>query len=199
MIAEELCKRIKEKLEFEIAILPSIKKSPMRATRKSPGSAHLPPVKFQELVFQAAEQSDAEVLIILAGHWGSLLKASLLLIAERIQEELGKDVYILNYLKAVPRKVLESRYPEIEHAGEIETSQMLALYPEKVSEVYKELKPNYPERSPKFIFACSRRDYPRNVEYWGEPAKASKQKGELIIKKVVESLSRTIEEIVKRR
>lgn len=197
IIAEELSKRIKEKLKgIDVAILPSIKKSPIRATKNSPGSVNESSEDFMDSVFDAAKKCRTKTLFILSGHWGNQLRASLTLVGNKIQEKLGIDVYIFDYLKAVPLEILESEHPGIEHAGEIETSEMLALYPKRVKEVYKELKPNYPKPQSKHIFqAFTKKDL--TLQYWGEPAKASAEKGRIIVESIVDRLSETIRNMIK--
>jgi creatinine amidohydrolase len=194
IIAEELSKRIKEKLKIAV-VLPSIKKSPIRATRDSLGSVNESPEDFMNAVFASARKCRTKKLFILSGHWGNQLRASLTLAGNRIQEELGIDVYIFDYPKAVPPEILESENPEIEHAGEAETSEMLALCPKSVKEVYKKLKPNYLTTKPKYIFQAFTKNDLKTLQYWGEPAKASAEKGKIIIGRVVDVLSKAVMDV----
>jgi len=198
IIAEELSKIVKEKLrDIEVTILHSIKKSPIRATRDSPGSINETPLDFIDSVFETAKKCRTETLFILSGHWGRSLKASLSIACSKIHEELGIDVYILDYFKAIPLEILESEHPKIEHAGETETSEVMALHPEMVEDVYKELKTNYPEPMPKCIYQAFTKNDLKTLQYWGEPAKASADKGKIIIEKVTDALSETIKQKLK--
>ena len=198
IIAEELSSLIKEKLkDIDITILPSIKESPIRSTSESPGAVNKKPEDFINSVLDSARDCRTKSLFILSGHWGNQLKASLIIAGGRIQDELKIDVYILDYLKAVPKEILESEHPEIEHAGETEISIMLALHPEAVKNTYKELKPNYPEQKSKYIYGAFTKNDLKTLQYWGEPSKASAEKGKLIIEKVIDALSDTIRKKVK--
>jgi len=198
LVAEELARRIKEKIakkRIKIEVLPTIKLAPTYAAASSKGTVNISPEKFQKNVFAAVKrfksQKGLKKLFIISGHWGRTVKACFVLVALRIREELDAEVYVLDYPSArhgdLPKNDM--------HAGEIETSIMLASHPKLVGN-YKVLKPRYPLRRPKLpkeVYAAfTKKDF-RTLQWHGEPAAARTETGKKILDEVTSRLASVIE------
>jgi len=84
--------------------------------------------------------------------------------------------------------------PNDSHAGEIETSLVLALAPELVKGRSKE---EYPKLPKPFVVKDKRRYWRGGV--WGNPGKASKEKGEKAIRLIVNKITGIIDMIEKKK
>jgi creatinine amidohydrolase len=196
--AEELCRRVKEKLGKKgviAEILPSVKVSPARATSKSPGTVVNSPEEFIDDLYRIAEKHKPDYLFIIAGHWGTTIKACLVVAGERIHDRLGIEYFAMDYPDTRPKGLVKSKVPD-RHGGEIETSLMLRIAPGKVGD-YKKLKPKERWYWPDEVFcAFSKKDI-LDVQYIGSPALADAKTGEVILEESAKKLADAIAKIVK--
>ena len=108
-------------------------------------------------------------------------------VAEILIEELkGAKIAVISPYDVLRKELSElAETPNDSHAGEIETSLVLALAPELVKGRSKE---EYPKMPKPFVVKNKLRYWRGGV--WGNPGKASREKGEeairLIIQKVVD-------------
>lgn len=183
----EVARRAAEKTPVFLA--PPLHYGYCRSTRDHPGTLSISPKTLRRLVFDIGEslhRQGIQGLILISGHAGGLHMASL--------EEAGE-----NLIQAFPglqaAVVCEYRWAQeagaqgiVEthddgHAGEIETSRILALAPELVKGTSPE---EYPRFDSPFIPREKRPHWPGGV--WGDPSKASAEKGERLIQRSVDRL-----------
>jgi len=197
LIAKALSERIKEQLtdSIKVFLLPIIKKAPLSASKLSPGSVYETPQKLIKNILKAAKNCNTDKLFLLSGHWGGTMKSTLTLAALEVYNKYKIDVYIVDIFSAIPLDKMEQRY--FGHADELETSMILYLHPEKVKAIYKKHKFIPPQKKTKHIHYLFAKDSEWHISYWGEPALATKKKGEIIVKTMVESLANAIQECTK--
>ena len=128
-----------------------------------------------------------ENFIILTGHAGSTHKMTLIDAGEELITELPKiklavlTEYDLAYNEG--RHMIDTAGDS--HAGEIETSRIMHLYPELVKGIGEKEFPAFPQG----ILVRNKRKFWVNG-VWGDPTKASADKGrrinDLVVKKLVE-------------
>ncbi|MBI5184384.1 MAG: creatininase family protein [Nitrospinae bacterium] len=131
-------------------------------------------------------------IILFSGHAGGLHMSAL----KEVGEEAVKDLPELNLAVLSVYDLLEKGYGEIietandSHAGEGETSGMLFLRPELVKGRAPE---EYPQRISYFITRDKLKYWPGGV--WGDPGKASPEKGKKLLGMAVKEMVRIIREI----
>jgi creatinine amidohydrolase len=111
---------------------------------------------------------------ILSGHAGQIHMAALNEMGEELLEEIPEiKIAILSGMDLFPNEggVVETEGDS--HAGEIETSMMLYLRPELVKGRAPE---EYPKLPRPILVRDKRKYWPGGV--WGDPSKASREKGE---------------------
>lgn len=125
--------------------------------------------------------------IILTGHAGGTHRMALQDAGEEIMGEL-EDIKIavvteFELARRVGKGIIETEGDC--HAGEIETSRMLHSCPDLVKEPGEKEFPSFPD----FILVREKRKYWKNG-VWGDPSKASAEKGEklheLVVAKIIE-------------
>lgn len=125
-------------------------------------------------------------LVLISGHAGGTHMAFLVDAGEEaISRFLDMKIAvlsILDLLKDCPAGLIETRGDS--HAGEVETSLMLKLRPEHVTGSSPMEFPSFP---PFILSRNKRRFWPNGV--WGDPSKATLQKGEDILRYEAEKLA----------
>lgn len=134
--------------------------------------------------------------VLISGHGGSLHVAAMKEAAETLTEELnGVKIAALSIYEILGKEaegIAETRNDS--HAGEIETSLVLFLAPALVKGRSKE---EYP-RLPKPVVAKDKvRYWPGAV--WGDPGKATAQKGEMMFDIMVDSVVSLVRKLEKTR
>ncbi|MFL6473390.1 MAG: creatininase family protein [Nitrososphaera sp.] len=134
-------------------------------------------------------------IIILNGHHGNT--GALQYISQEIERRIPANttthvgIHTLHYWQMMAA--------EFDHAGEVETSLVLAIAPELVH--MKRAMPNSKSLSKSRAAYSSLTNAPGSFPkitgngVWGDPTKASASKGERLIKEIVNNLVRTIAEI----
>ena len=130
--------------------------------------------------------------ILLSGHAGGTHMAALTDAGEAILSDLQKSrvavLSILDLIAEIPGGIVETENDS--HAGEVETSLMLHLRPAHIDGTSPEEYPSFPTP----ILARNKKKFwPGGV--WGDPSKASLEKGKTLLKKEVEALLRIISRI----
>jgi creatinine amidohydrolase len=130
--------------------------------------------------------------ILLSGHAGGTHMAALTDAGEAILSDLEKSrvavLSILDLIAEIPDGIVETKNDS--HAGEVETSLMLHLRPAHIDGTSPEEYPSFPTP---ILTRNKKRFWPGGV--WGDPSKASLEKGETLLQKEVEVLLRIISRI----
>ena len=127
-------------------------------------------------------------LCILTGHAGGTHQAALAEAGEALLEATGLQVAVVCVLDLLEGAASLIQCPEDSHAGEVETSLALHLWPGLV-------KGTAPEEYPTFERFLLTRDklghWPGGV--WGDPSLASAEKGAAILQAEAEALAKVLE------
>ncbi len=192
LIVYELLKRVIEKRKVFLA--PPVYYGVCTSTRMHPGTITITPETLRGLtidIVKEAFQKGLRNFMLISGHGGGLHISALKEAGEILIEELDRiKIAVLS-----PYELLLNEFSELvetpndSHAGELETSLVLYLAPELVKGRSRE---EYPRLSKPFIVKNKLNVWPGGV--WGNPQKATKEKGEkaaqLIIKKIVDIIDR---------
>jgi creatinine amidohydrolase len=130
-------------------------------------------------------------IIILNGHHGNT--GALQYIPQEIQSKIPSyvNIHILHYWQMMT--------PEFDHAGEVETSLVLAIAPELVH--MDRAMPNSKVLSKSRAAYNSLTNAPGSFPkitgngVWGDPMKATASKGDKLIKEIIANLTKTIDEL----
>ncbi len=188
-IAKEAARR------YPLFVAPSVNYGLYRSTRNHPGTVGLKGQTLWHLTWDLLEgfyQQGLRFFALVSGHAGQTHKAFILDAAEAFMEahpEIGIMVAtIIDLINLGARDLLET--PGDSHAGEFETSLMLLLKPDAV-------KGSSPAEFPTFpgliLVRDKRRFWPGGV--WGDPTKASQDKGQALFERLVEILLTKIKEM----
>ena len=155
-----------------------------RSTREHPGTVSLSGNTLRALILDLGREfyrQGLRNLVVVTGHAGGIHVAALQEAGEALLAELPEVKVAVVSLLEVLREVL-SRHPELvetkgdAHAGEVETSLMLAAYPHLVRGSAPAEWPSFP----KYLLVRDKiRYWPGGV--WGDPDKASAEKGQKIL------------------
>ena len=140
---------------------------------------------------QSLAESGIKQVIILNGHHGNT--GALQYIAQELDNKINDDVNIhtIHYWQMMRR--------EFDHAGEVETSLVLAIAPELVR--MDRAKPNSKKLSKSKAAYVSITNAPGAFPkltgngVWGDPRKATAPKGEILIKEIIINATKTIIEL----
>ncbi len=195
LIIQEVLRLVAKKKKFFLA--PIVHYGVCTTTRGHPGTISISSETLRrlstDLVIEAYKKGMKNFLLI-SGHGGSLHMSAIKEAAENLVEEL-KDIRIAVFS---PYDVLWKELSEIAetpndfHAGEIETSIVLHLAPELVKGRAAEEYPNIPKP---FIVRDKVKYWPGGV--WGNPRKASAEKGKKVIDIMVDKIIEIIDKIEK--
>ena len=195
MVAVEALKRVAEKRKVFIA--PPIHYGVCTSTRKHPGTITIKPSTLRaitrDIVVDCYEKG-LRNFVLVTGHGGGLHINAMKEVAEDLVEELKG----IRMAVVCPYNLLWDELSEIaetendSHAGEIETSLILSIRPELVKGRSKEEYPNFPKP---LIVRDKLKYWPGGV--WGNPKKATPEKGQRVFELVVDRLIRVIKEVEK--
>ncbi len=195
MIAEECLRRVVQKKRAFLA--PPVHYGVCTSTRMHPGTITIRPETLRMLTFDIVREAYKKGIrnfLLISGHGGGLHMNALKEVAEELVEEIDDlKIAVLSPWDICWEEI--SRIAETEndsHAGEIETSLILALRPDLVKGRSKE---EYP-RFPKPLVVRDKLKYWKGG-VWGDPGKASKEKGERVIDLVVERISEVMDVLEK--
>lgn len=188
--AIDVCRRLAERRALFVA--PPIHYGVCRSTSQHPGTLSLRTETLKSLVMDVVEalyRQGLRNVVVLSGHAGGTHNAALLDAGECLLGVLPelRIAVVTEYDLAAGegRGLIETAGDS--HAGEIEVSRMLATRPQLVGEGATE---DYP-RFPKHILVRNKQYYwPTGV--WGDPTKASADKGRKIEAIVVNALERLV-------
>lgn len=172
----EVLKMVAEKLPVFIA--PPVHYGVCRSTSNHPGTIGIQSKTLRALtrdIVESLYRQGLRYFILISGHAGKTHMNALLEAGEELLQEYAdmKMAIICEYelAREVSRKYVDTE--DDSHAGEIETSRLLYLQPELVQGSSPEEYPDFP----RFILVRNKQAYWQHG-VWGNPGKASRDKGE---------------------
>ncbi|MCX7822605.1 MAG: creatininase family protein [Syntrophobacterales bacterium] len=191
--AVELAKAVSEKIFIWVA--PPITYGLCRSSSNHPGTITIKGTTlrlFIQDILRGFYQQGLRRFLILSGHAGSTHMAMLVDACEELLLELHKGrfaVVSVNDLGRIAWKdIVET--PSDSHAGEVETSVMEYLFPSYVKGRAPEEYPSFPP----FLIVRNKRAFWKGG-VWGNPGKASREKGKIIMERSVEALIEIIKSL----
>ena len=144
----------------------------------------------QDICVSLSAQGISQIIFINAHHGNS---GALQYISQNLTSEVRTNtrIYSIDYWSALRNG--------IDHAGEVETSLILAISPHLVK--MKDAKPNSRKLSKSrlaySVMTRSPGSFPRITGngVWGEPRRATKEKGHILLKEIVTNLIQLISEL----
>lgn len=193
LIIQEILKSVAKKRKFFLA--PIMYYGVCTTTKDHPGTISITPETLRRLSFDFLTEAYKKGLrnfLLISGHGGSLHMSALKETAEVFVEKL-KDIKIAVFS---PYDLLWKELSDItetqndSHAGELETSMMLCLCPELVKGRAAEEYPRIPKP---FSIRDKVKLWPGGV--WGNPKKASAEKGRKAIKIITDKIVEILDKI----
>jgi creatinine amidohydrolase len=171
-------------------VAPPVHYGSCRSTSCHPGTISISTDTLQRLlkdIVRSLYRHGLRNFIVLTGHAGGTHKMALINAGEDLIVEYS-DIklavlteYDLAYTEG--KEIIETVGDS--HAGEIETSRIMCLYPDLVKGVGEREFPNFP---PGILVRNKRKFWKNGV--WGDPTKATQEKGrrinQLVVRKLVE-------------
>lgn len=197
LIIVESLKRVARKRKFILA--PVVYYGVCTTTKDHPGTISISPGTLRNLSFDLVTEAYKKGLrnfVLISGHGGSLHMSAMKETAEVLVERLnGIKIAVLSPYDVLWKELSEiAETPHDSHAGELETSMMLYLAPKLV-------KGRSPEEYPKIPKPLTVKD---KVKYWpggvwGNPKKASVEKGKQAIKLITDKIIELLDQIEKQK
>ncbi len=182
----EVLKMVAEKLPVFIA--PPVHYGVCRSTFNHPGTIGICSATLRELtrdIVESLYRQGLRYFILISGHAGKTHMNALLEAGEELLRKYEdiKLAVICEYelAREVSREFVETE--DDSHAGEIETSRLLFLQPKLVQGTSPEEYPQFP----RFILVRNKQAYWQHG-VWGDPGKASREKGEKYCRLVTDEL-----------
>lgn len=195
LIIQESLYRVAKKKRFFLA--PITHYGVCTTTKEHPGTISIRPETLRllssDLIIESYKKGLRNFLLI-SGHGGGLHMSALKETAESLIEKLDDAKIAVFSPYDILFKELSAMVetPNDSHAGELETSMVLYLAPELV----KGRSPiEYPQIPKPFIVKDKIKYWPGGV--WGDPHKATAEKGERAIELIAESIVTVINQIEK--
>jgi creatinine amidohydrolase len=191
--AQDVCRRLAE--QRRVFVAPALPYGVCRSTGDHPGTLSLTTETLKALVsdlVRSLYRQGLRNMVILSGHAGGTHNATLLDAAESLLRELPElRVAVVAEYALVRQAGAELIVtPGDSHAGEIETSRMLATRPQLVKGSAPAERPNFPQ----FILVRDKQcHWPGGVD--GDPTMASAEKGRQLEELVVAALGRLVDEL----
>ncbi|MDW7709409.1 MAG: creatininase family protein [Deferrisomatales bacterium] len=170
-----------------------------RSTRDHPGTLSISPETVRCLVFDigaSLHRQGLRGLLVASGHAGGLHMAALEEAGERLVEAFPDlEVAVVceyHWAQASGRQGIVETADD-GHAGEIETSRILALDPTLVKGTSPEEYPSFPRP---FVTRHKRPHWPGGV--WGNPGKATREKGEELLARSAAAMAELVGKLEER-
>ncbi|MBF0537599.1 MAG: creatininase family protein [Nitrospirae bacterium] len=192
LIANEVLRRVIQ--QRDVFLAPPLHYGVCTTTRQHPGTISIMPETLRMLTRDIVVDSYRKGLrnfMLLSGHGGGIHMSAMKEVAEILIDELDN----IQIIVASPYDILHKELSQLcetpgdSHAGELETSIVMALRPGLVKGTAEEGYPQFP--SP-FIVRDKLKYWPHGI--WGNPQKATSDKGQaaidIIVSKVVELIDR---------
>ncbi|MEN8265251.1 MAG: creatininase family protein [Nitrospirota bacterium] len=193
LIVYEILKRLIKKRKVFLA--PPVSYGVCTSTNQHPGTISISAETLRRLTYDLVKDAYNKGLrnfILISGHGGGLHMYAIKEVAEILIEELkGAKIAVISPYDVLRKELSElAETPNDSHAGEIETSLILALAPELVKGRSKE---EYPKMPKPFVVKNKLRYWRGGV--WGDPGKASREKGEKVIRLIIQKVVDVIDMI----
>ena len=193
--AIDVCRRLSERRSVFVA--PPILYGVCRSTSQHPGTLGVSTETLKALVTDivtALYRQGLRNFVVLSGHAGGTHNATLIDAGELLLARLPESriSVVTEYDLAVGKGKGLIETPDDSHAGEIETSRMLATRSHLVKEGAAKAYPCFPKH---ILVRNKMHFWPSAV--WGDPTKASAEKGFQIEGIVVNALERLVTELEK--
>jgi creatinine amidohydrolase len=187
LIIREVLRKVSGKRKFFLA--PLVYYGVCTTTGGHPGTIGITPETLRRLardLIQDAYGKGLRNILLISGHGGSLHMSALKETAEVLIGSLkGARIAVFSPYDLLWKDLAAlAETPNDSHAGEIETSIMLYLAPELVKGRAAEEFPQIPKP---FIFEDYTKYWKGGV--WGNPGKASREKGEKAVQLMVDSIA----------
>ncbi len=194
--AMELAKRVSQRMNVFIA--PPLHYGFCRSTRCHPGTIGISAGSLRAIIRDIIKSLYLHGLcsfVILSGHAGELHMAALNEVGEELLEEIPEiRIAVLSEMDLFHDEgVLVETEGDI-HAGEVETSMMLYIRPKLVKGRASKEYPTFPKP---ILVRGKRKYWPGGV--WGDPSKASRDKGEKMIHLAVDKVIDLIKKLESHR
>ena len=194
-IIQEALKIVAKRKKFFLA--PIVYYGVCTTTKNHPGTISITPETLRRLSFDLIMEAYKKGLhnfLLISGHGGSLHMSALKETAEILIEKLkGIKIAVFSPYDLLWKELSEiAETPNDSHAGELETSMMLYLSPELVKGRAAE---EYPEIPKPFSVKDKVKYWPGGV--WGNPKKASAEKGKKAIKLMTDKIAEILDRIEK--
>jgi len=191
--AEDVCRRLAEQRPLFVA--PAIPYGVCRSSGDHPGTLSLTTATLKALItdlVRSLYRQGLRNVVVLSGHAGGTHNAALLDAGESLLQELPELRIAIAAEHALVWRAHDGlvETPGDSHAGEIETSRMLATRPHLVKGSAPAERPAFP---PFILVRDKRRCWPGGVD--GNPAAASADKGRQLEALVVAALGRLVDEL----
>lgn len=183
----EVLKLVSKKKKFFLA--PLVYYGVCTTTGDHPGTIGITPETLRRIaadLINDAYRKGLRNFMLISGHGGSLHMSALKETAEIISDQLkGIQIAVFSPWDLLWKELTGlADTPNDSHAGEIETSIMLYLAPDLV-------KGRAPEEYPRIPKPFIAKDYSKYWKggVWGNPRKASREKGEKAVKLMVDAIA----------
>ena len=167
-----------------------------RSTRLHPGTLSIPAKTLISIVYHVGVSlSDQKIryLCLLTGHAGGTHQAALVDAGEMLLRDTGLEVAVVCVLDLLEDAKEFLECPGDSHAGEVETSLAMHLWPDLVKGAAPEEYPTIP----KFVLVRDKvAHWPGGV--WGDPGKASAEKGAKILATEAKALAGVMDDLKSR-
>ncbi len=195
LIIQEVVRRVSERTTVFVA--PPVHYGQCTSTVQHPGTISISAETLRRIITDIVRDGFRKGLrrfVLVSGHGGGIHTSAMREAAELLTEELkGVVIAAFAIYDILPPEAMDLADTKNDsHAGELETSLILSLSEELVKGRGRE---GYPDLPKPIVAADKRRYWPGAV--WGNPAKASKSKGDRlfdIMEKSLLDLVRRIEE-----
>ena len=183
--------------ERNVFIAPPVHYGVCRSTEQHSGTVSISPNTLRMLVYDilsALKKQGFKIMLLISGHAGKLHMFSILEACEMFQKSVGGvRLFVYSELELLGNDALQIiETPYDSHAGEIETSRMLVINEKLVKKNWKNIKADKPYFFEGEIVKDKLKYWKSGV--WGDPSKASKEKGrkliELSARKIIEILDK---------
>jgi creatinine amidohydrolase len=189
----EVCRRAAERTGAHLA--PAVAYGVLRSSRNHPGSVGITTASLRAITVDLVRdfhRHGMRSFVLISGHAGKTHMLTLVDAGEQLLEELpGIRVSVICEYHEVQRAGASLvAAADDSHAGEIETSRVMYLRPELVAGTSPAEWPSFPEAR---LVRDKRRHWRGGV--WGDPAKASAEKGRQLTEAAVGRVVELIREL----
>jgi creatinine amidohydrolase len=198
LVIREAVRKVAEKNK-SVFMAPPIQYGVCTSTGPHPGTLGITASSLRHIASDIVKSAYAQGfrnIMLVSGHGGSIHVSALKEVAEELVAQLeGLKMAAFSIYELVGREAGEIADTKNDsHAGELETSLVLFLAPRLVKGRSKEEYPDFPRP---LILKDELKYWPGAV--WGDPGKATAEKGERLFKAMVAKLGEVAERLEKSR